>query len=132
MIRKKIGVILFVLVIITLLVTPLLADEIKMDVTYKLPSGVEVSAFGSEFSTHGKLSPDKPCLYLNLTLKNASQEAGRYQVYIILPAENKSAGGVMPRNGEPLGSGAEVSEKYPFQIYEVPSKVTVMVEKIKS
>jgi len=131
MIRNKIGVVLLALAMTAILITPVLADGHKMDVTYKLPSGVEVTAVDTEFATHGILSPEKPCLHVVLTLKNTSQEEGRYQVYIILPEENKSAGGVMPRTGDPLAGGAEVSEKYPFQLYEAPKQITVMVDKIK-
>lgn len=132
MTRNKCGVMLLVLIASAVLISSALADGHKMDVSYELPSGVEVTAFEAEFATHELMSPEKPCLHLVLTLKNTSQEAGRYQVYIILPDENRSAGGVLPRTGDALGTGAEVSEKYPFQLYEVPKKVSVMVEKIKS
>lgn len=132
MTRKKYMFALVVLMLGTLLITPALAGGSKMEVTYDLPAGVEVTAVDTEFEVHEILSPEKPCLHVVLSIKNTSDSDGRYQVYVTLPAENKSAGGVMPRTGDPLAAGAEVSEKYPFQLYEVPKEVKVTVEKIQS
>jgi len=129
---KKFMCTLMVLMLGTFLVTPALASGSKMEVAYDLPAGVEVTAVDTEFEVHEILSPEKPCLYIVLSIKNTSDSDGRYQVYVTLPVENKSAGGVMPRTGDPLAPGAEVSGKYPFQLYEVPRQVKITVEKIQS
>jgi len=131
MLNKKLVIIISCFAILALMVSPGISTEKEMELEYKLSSGVEVVDLSTEMATHEKLSPDKPCLYLALTLKNVSDKESRYSVYLILPEENKSVGGIMPRKGDPLAPGETISQKYPLVLYEDPSKVTIIVETMK-
>ena len=69
---------------------------------------------------------EKPVLVFDITLKNTGDKPGRFQAMMLMPNENKSTGGIIPRSTKKtIAPGAEASDNYAAMMYELPKAITL-------